>query len=547
MATTLRAFIWLAFLTSIAEAEKEPVLRLVAKTETVYADAIDAMAAIETIDSGLTHRYGGRDRREWERLYGQRRGEFLALLAKLPKQGMAESDARAIAVMRTRIENSPASLELAPHSLKPSGRCNEAVRNDLDFGALRDALYTCFDEIGNQLEFEGGRLTRVSALDRLASIEEAARRKTLFLAFAPLWQAVNGNNQLDSPYRRLIGLAAADAKKNGSPIDTAAHAVGAPSTEIEHWLEQILEACRQVSGEHAIEPWDFRYLAGEADRVLATSIPRDSLQRIAGRYYQDLGADLHDLGILYDLDPRPGKAPLAYSELVRVGRMVNGRWRPTVARVSANYAHGGLSLLNELIHEDGHAIHYAALRTRPAFMDLDTLFAEAFADVAAWNTYEPAWQRQYLGRDASKSASLRSLYSSVVLDVAWSLFEIRMMRDPTLDPNQLWTEITSRYLRIVPHPEWSWWATRVQLVESPGYMVHYGLGAVLTAAIRQRIRESLGPFETGDPRWYVWVSNQLLRYGTERDTVTLLREFLGRPVSPKVLLNDIRGLSQATN
>jgi oligoendopeptidase F len=196
--------------------------------------------------------------------------------------------------------------------------------------------------------------------------------------------------------------------------------------------------------------------------------------------------------------------------------MVNGRWRPTVARVSANYAHGGLSLLNELIHEDGHAIHYAALRTRPAFMDLDTLFAEAFADVAAWNTYEPAWQRQYLGRAASKSASLRSLYSGVVLDVAWSLFEIRMMRDPALDPNQLWSEITSRYLRIVPHPEWSWWATRVQLVESPGYMVHYGLGAVLTAAIRQRIRESLGPFETGDPRWYVWVSNQSSR--TERDS-----------------------------
>src|SRR5260370_13089411 len=71
-----------------------------------------------------------------------------------------------------------------------------------------------------------------------------------------------------------------------------------------------------------------------------------------------------------------------------------------------------------------------------------------------------------------------------------------MMRNPALDPNQLWTEITSRYLRIVPHPEWSWWATRVQLVESPGYMVHYGLGAVLTAAIRQRIRESLGPFRS---------------------------------------------------
>jgi hypothetical protein len=176
-------------------------------------------------------------------------------------------------------------------------------------------------------------------------------------------------------------------------------------------------------------------------------------------------------------------------------------------------------------------------------MDIDTLFAEAFADVAAWNTYEPAWQRRYLGREASKSASLRSLYSNVVLDVAWSLFEIRMMRNPASDPNTLWTEITSRYLRIVPHPEWPWWAVRAQLVESPGNMVHYGLGAVLTAGMRQRIRESLGPFETGNSRWYGWVSERLLRYGTELETAALLREFLGKPVSPEALLENMRGLS----
>jgi hypothetical protein len=180
-------------------------------------------------------------------------------------------------------------------------------------------------------------------------------------------------------------------------------------------------------------------------------------------------------------------------------------------------------------------------------MDLDTLFAEAFADVAAWNTYEPAWQRRYLGRAASESASLRSRYASVVLDVAWSLFEIRMLRDPVTDPNALWTEITSRYLRIVPHPEWSWWALRVQLVESPGYMVNYGLGAVLTADMRQRIRELLGPFETGDPRWYAWVSERLLRYGMERETAPLLREFLGRPISPAALLSDVRRLGQPGN
>jgi Zn-dependent carboxypeptidase len=105
-----------------------------------------------------------------------------------------------------------------------------------------------------------------------------------------------------------------------------------------------------------------------------------------------------------------------------------------------------------------------------------------------------------------------------VLDVAWSLFELRMLRAPATDPNVLWTDITSHYLHIVPHPELSWWMLRVQLVDAPGYMVNYGLGAVLTADMRQHIRESLGPFDTGDSRWYSWLQEHLLRYGSEVDT-----------------------------
>ena len=33
---------------------------------------------------------------------------------------------------------------------------------------------------------------------------------------------------------------------------------------------------------------------------------------------------------------------------------------------------------------------------------------------------------------------------------------------------------------------------RVQLVDKPGYMVNYGLGAVITADIRERIAGQLG-------------------------------------------------------
>jgi len=277
---------------------------------------------------------------------------------------------------------------------------------------------------------------------------------------------------------------------------------------------------------------------------LAPAIPRDSLSPINERYYHDLGADLKQLGILYDLDPRPGKAPLAYSDFVTHGRYVRGEWQATVARVSANYDGGGLGLLNELVHENGHAVHMMALRTRPAFMDLgDNLFVEAFADVTSWDTFEPAWQQKYLGRSAAESESLQSLFSGVVLDAAWALFELRMLRNPSADPNQVWTDITSHYLHIVPHPELSWWAVRVQLVDSPGYMVNYGLGSVVTADIRQRETDAIAATATGNPKWYGWISDNLLKTGEEQETSALLKQFVGRPVSAEPLLNQIHRIA----
>jgi hypothetical protein len=381
----------------------------------------------------------------------------------------------------------------------------------------------------------------------LHETSDPGRRKAVFLAFVPLWHAINGNNEPDSPYRRMIAGAAAEAAKNGSQVDNAARDVGIDPPEVERWLVQILDAWRESSSDVMVEPWDFRFQAGEADRLLGTYIPWESLQPINHRYYRDLGADLEQMGTLYDLGPRPEKAALAYTEFVIHGRMVNGAWRPTVARVSAPYERGGLFILNELVHENGHVVNITAIRNRPAFVDWPSdLFAEAFADVPAWSTYEPGWQRRYLGHEAPEQLSLRALYSAVMLDVAWSLFELRMFRAPTTDPNALWTEITNRYLHIVPHPEFSWWAVRVQLADLPGYMVNYGFGAILTAEMREHISEALGAFDTGDSRWYGWLSEHLLRYGSERDTRTLMQDFLGRPVSPQAFLKQIHRLKPVT-
>ena len=519
---------------------------MLAQIEAAYADFNDAYGAVSLIDSNPDrypdHTYAGRNRADWVQLYRARRAELKERLPELRTHGLPAENARAVRLMRAAVAESAAT----PTSLAPTGRCQDAQRQDLQLQALQEALYACFAELANSLHFENGVVTRVAAFDLLTRMPEPGRREALFMAFVPLWRALNGDGSANSPYRRMIRMAAAQARSRHSPIDAAARTVGVSPARIEPWLERILDTWRQVSGDTAVEPWDYRFEGGAAERELGELIPRAALQPLNERYYRDLGLDLAKSGVIYDLDPRPGKAPLAYTDYVRRGRMVRGTWQPTIVRVSASYERGGLGPLDELVHENGHAAHMLALRTRPAFMDLgDPIFYEAFADVPAWSVYEPDWQKKYLGRSVAESRSLRALYSAVVLDVAWALFDLRMLREPDADPNSVWTDITSRYLHVKPHPDLAWWAVRVQLVHKPGYMVNYGLGAVITADIRERITQQLGPFEAGDRHWYGWISQHLLRTGEQQETVTLLRQFLGRPVSPRALLGELQRLKPA--
>jgi len=74
-------------------------------------------------------------------------------------------------------------------------------------------------------------------------------------------------------------------------------------------------------------------------------------------------------------------------------------------------------------------------------------------------------------------------------------------------------------------------------------MGNYGLGSVITADLRQRITQELGPFQDGNPRWFAWLGEHLLASGEQHPTPELLREFLGRPVSPDALLAQLRRLS----
>jgi Carboxypeptidase Taq (M32) metallopeptidase len=481
--------------------------------------------------------------------YNEGRGRLRDALASTWADPRLPQETRALDAMRRALdeeleeERSPApalygsavSLDCAPDPPRQADPAS-ALKE------LSERTYACFGRAAQDLTVDGETLDRVTILSLLAVTDDDARRQRLFRALAPVWTSIDGDRSpASSPYRQLVRLSAAKLAAGHGAIEASAAELGIEPGLVESWLTAALEGWHRISPDEPIEPWDFAYRAGAASRALAPAIPRDALRAVNDRFYRDLGADVTALSIHYDLEPRQGKSPLAFTAFGARPRHADGAWVPGEPWVFASFQVGGVDNLNELLHESGHAVHMAALCTRPAFMDWpdNDMFSEALADVPALELFEPEWQRRYLGVAVPLGDAIRAKYAGIVMDTAWALFELRMHRDPSADPNGVWAEITERYLRIRPHAELSWWAVRGQLISMPGYMLTYAIGAIVAADLRARVKELHGPFAEGDPTWYAWMSDRIYRFGLERPSRQVLEDVLGRPVSPRAFLDDL--------
>ncbi len=411
--------------------------------------------------------------------------------------------------------------------------------------SLQARIFGCYSAATQGIAVDRDTLDRLSILSLLGTIEDRGGRERLFRALGRVWSTVNGHDETASPYRLTIPLRRR-AWGRTTPMAKRAADLGLTAAEVERWLEAALGAWRAGLPDTVLEPWDFYHHNGAMSRRLSARVPRDSLLAINHRFYRSLGADPVALNIQYDLQPRAGKYPIAFSTFGARSVERNGEWTRGEPWVFASYRIGGIDNLAELLHETGHGIHIAAIRVRPAlhdWPDSDT-FTEGIAGLAGLDLYEPAWQRMFLGDTATLAESIRAKYAAVMLDMAWALFEFRVHRAGAKSPNQVWTDITSHYLKVRPHPELSWWAMRGQLIESPGYLLNYALGAFLVADLRQAAAKKFGASATGNPAWYLRSSESLYRYGLEKPAREVIKEFLGRSVSPQALLDDLARIGQ---
>ena len=556
MGRTVRSARWMCTVTCVvvmgachAQTRVAPAIApALAPAESVYADlrAVKDRIGVTTArgaDADTTGESLADQRRRYESL----RAATGAALAAVDSGALPAEDQRALGVMRATLRGELGPTPQADVSLgadsAPECRYDAGAmaRGDSAYERLHDRIYACYGRAVQRVQFEGATLDRLTAIGMLAKMDDRARRHRLFLAIDTIWRSMNGDDGPSSPYRQYLRLSAARWKANGSPVDASARALGIDPAQMERWLIAVLDAWRTSTPDSMIEPWDWHYAAGAASRALDARIPLDSLAAINARFYRDLGADVAKLHVHYDLTPRVGKTPVAFTDFGARRRVMGGLLRPTEPWVFATYRVGGLDNLDELLHETGHAVHIAAIRGRPAYLtwpDNDAL-AEGLGEIAALDVYEPRWQMKYVGDSVPTAVGLRARYGGIVLDIAWSLFEVRMHRDPEADPNVVWANITSHYLHIAPHPELSWWAMRGQLVDEPGYMANYAIGAIIIADLRSRVRELHGSFTTGDSTWYAFMSEHIYVYGLARSSRDVIVDFLGRPIGVDAILADM--------
>jgi hypothetical protein len=482
--------------------------------------------------------------------YRESRSRLLSQLAVADSAGLNAEDRRALRTIRevttSQLTEHPAPAVEDTDVGETACQYDPAalLRQPEGAEALERRILACYGRVATRIPYGTRVLDRLSIFALLGETEDRAERQRLFLALEPVWRSVNGDGSDGSPWRMLLRQRAQAWAQGKLPHVERARARGVEPDSVAAWLEQVLAAWRAVQPDTVLEPWDWYHYTGVADRRLSPRIPRDRLLAINHDWYRSLGADPDRLRIRYDLDPRPGKYPVAYTTFGDRPYRTKDDWWPGEPSVFATYRVGGLGNLVELLHETGHGIHIAGIRTRPAFADWpdsDT-FTESVADIASLDAYEPRWQFRMLGDSVPLPESMRSKYGGVMFDLAWALFEIRVFARPDSDPNRVWSDITSEYFRIRPHPEWSWWAMRGQLIGSPGYMLNYALGALLTAQLREKAIAERGSWFEGDLGWYDWTRDRLFRYGQERPAAEVVREVLGGPVRPDALLRDLRRL-----
>ena len=191
-------------------AAPEPAPATLAAAESLYLDTRDLRDRIDVLDaSGAGTAPDGTPRPLLVRRYDSLRARLSARMAAVDSTTLAGGDARALGVMRRTLAR---DLGAAPAPDTTSSAtppdCGYDPASSTDADSLRARIYACYGWAQAHIPVDGDTVDRLTLLGGIGRSEDPERRRHGFLALAPVWRSMNGDNGPASPYRRLIALEA---------------------------------------------------------------------------------------------------------------------------------------------------------------------------------------------------------------------------------------------------------------------------------------------------------------------------------------------------
>jgi hypothetical protein len=306
--------------------------------------------------------------------------------------------------------------ELADAAAAASGDEGERLlrlREACSGGIVSLELAAAFDELQNALlaervEFRGESMplraaqAQVALLDAYDDREELGRlaadasvrfndaRLDLMRRGETLEAELTGD---PDPVHRSDELKGIDLHELSAALDAAAKRQASSYAPLrERWLDRILgpERDDEPSSYHVAYVRRMSPLAGVYTKERAVPVCLETLERIGF----DLAADTR---IRLDLDDRPQKNPRA---------CVIAADPPSVVHLITR-AQGGLHDYQALLHEAGHALHYAgcdpALPYTFRRLSRDHALTEIYSFLVESITREPEWHAEYFSLDVAEA------------------------------------------------------------------------------------------------------------------------------------------------
>ena len=340
----------------------------------------------------------------------------------------------------------------------------------------------------------GRELTRAELATALQSNPDREVRRAAWEARAQL-SPTNGD-----PVRRAIRLRNALSRQySGVPFaDATLTRAEIDRSQLFQWFEEIQVASdapyrrliarmREELRVTQVEPWDIDYYFSTFAKDLGGSVfrvadPWPSISRLAF----DLSYDVKRLPIevkVADITFGGATYPILYGREIKI--LVN--------------KYSGIRFVDTLLHEFGHAIHYAFAGER-SFLLLKSGHSEAFdeglAQVMALMLYRPQVAMKYFGLNRDQACAIADRYRLKSLfdmreTIAESLFELAAYDNPEQDLAALYNRIYSAHLGLDLHGQ-AVWTFNPFYASEPLYLQNYVLAEMFARQVHHTLQGRFG-------------------------------------------------------